>query len=430
VDIEEADTVTAAEVEQPPMLLVGYSAPWAAALGTILPPNSLVFIDDPDTVRKRDFRAKIADQPVVRELIELDTLPEDAADRFFHAHRDQVFSAIVPMAEYGVPFAARLAERYRLPGAGYGAARTMRDKQLLRAVTGAAGIPNPPSVPVDGPAAVRDFMARVGGTVVLKPANRQASVGTQIIDDPADVDAAWDACTSENESEYMSGDGLPLRMLAERFLRGHEYSVEMLVIDGVPRFGAVTRKFLFDGPRPVEQGHLHPADIPAELTARLVADTARVMDAVGVRTAFVHCEWIVEDGVPYVVECAGRMGGDNIIELVILAWDYFVVGDYLAAMRGETVTAEPPSAAPRFAAAWLVHLTPGEIEAVEGADEVQAMEGISTVSLPPIGTQTHELRSSWDRQVTITAIGATAEQALERVHTAVGTVKVTVRPPV
>ncbi|OLB76122.1 MAG: biotin carboxylase [Actinobacteria bacterium 13_2_20CM_2_71_6] len=411
----------------PPIIVVGYSAPWAGAFGFILPVNAMVFVEEPDVVRKRDILTTVKDQPVVREVVGWDFQLDGAADRFYNAHRDLAPVAVLPMVEYAVPFAARLAERYGLPGAGYGAARLLRDKHLLREVTAAAGIANPESVPVDSPDEVREFMARIGGPVVLKPANRQGALGTRIIADPAEIDAAWAECTVQDEGVYVPDRPIPVRMLVERCLHGDEFSVEMLVVSGRPVFGGVTRKFLFGGPRPVEQGHLHPADLPDELSSRMIADTARVLDAVGVDTTFAHCEWIVEDGVPHLVECAGRMAGDNIIELVILAWEYFVVGDYLAALRGEPLTTQPPDKAPKFAVAWFAHVPVGEVDTVEGVEEARAVPGVNTVVAPQAGARTTELRSNWDRPILVTASGASADEALDRARSAVAHIKVTVR---
>ena len=108
----------------------------------------------------------------------------------------------------------------------------------------------------------------------------------------------------------------PVRMLAERFVRGDEYSVEMLVSDGRPLFANVTGKLLFPGPRPIELGHVVPANIPDKLKALLHEQTERVLRAVGFGTGVVHCEWIVSGGTAYFVECAGRFPGDGIVELI------------------------------------------------------------------------------------------------------------------
>jgi len=412
-----------------PVVLIGYAGAVLATLSQFLPERSMIFVEEPDVIRKRDIRTATAGSPAMRELIEWEYQLDGAADCFYHRYRDLRPGAVVPISEYSVPFAARLAERYGVPGATYGAALALRDKLLLRRITAAAGIPNPQSTPVAGPDEVRAFMAEVGGPVVLKPANRQASVGTKIVYEPADVDSSWIECMDQDEGVMLPDRGIPLRMLAERFVRGDEFSVEMMFHRGRPEFGAVTRKFLFDGPRPIEQGHLHPADIDQELTERLIDDTARVLNAVGMDSGFVHCEWIVENGVPHLVECAGRMAGDGIIELVLMAWDYDVVGQFYGMMQGRPFTQTPPAEPRSYAAVWLSHAPAGEVESVDGVEEASALPGVHTciASVAP-GDQTHELRSSWDRATLVTAEGATPAEALANAQRAVDNITIKVRP--
>ena len=412
-----------------PVVLAGYSAAVLHALAKFLPDWSMVFVDEPDVVRKRGARAVCAESVKVRDLIEWEYQREGAADCFYHQHRDLAPSAVVPISEYAVPFAARLAERFGVVGAGFGAAMLLRDKQLIRAVTAAAGIPNPQSVPVSGPAEVKAFMADVGGPVVLKPANRQAAVGTKILRDPAEIEAAWVECLDQDEGVFVPDRPIPVRMLAERFIDGEEFSVEMMFRHGRPAFGAATRKYLFDGPRPVEQGHLHPADISAELSRRLLADTVRVLEAVGMDSGFVHCEWMVQDGLPYLIECAGRIAGDGIIELVEIAWQYDVVGQFYAMMQGKPLTVIPPTAPDRYAAVWLSHAPPGEVESVDGVEEASAAPGVHTCAVSvAAGGRTHELHSSWDRIALVTAEGASPAEALANARQAIGRITVKVRP--
>jgi biotin carboxylase len=414
-----------------PVVLVGYAGAVLATLAKLFPERSLIFIEEPDVIRKRDVRAATAGSTAMRELIEWEYQLEGAADSFYHRHRDLQPGAVVPISEYAVPFAARLAERYGAVGAGYGAALLLRDKYLLRQVTAAAGIPNPQSVLVDGPDEVKAFMAEVGGPIVLKPANRQASVGTKILSDPAEVDESWVECLDQDEGIMMPDRPLPLRMLAERFVDGEEFSVEMMFAHGRCAFGATTKKFLFDGPRPVERGHLHPADIDDELNDRLIADTVRVLEAVGMDTGWVHCEWIVEDGVPHLVECAGRMAGDGIIELVLMAWQYDCVQQFYDLMQGRPLTVTPPAKAPRYAAVWLAHAPAGEVETVDGVEEAKAVPGVHTcVATVTAGEQTHELRSSWDRIALVTAEGATPDEALANAQQAIDRITVKVRQPI
>jgi biotin carboxylase len=414
--------------DQGPVVLVGFSAGVLASLAKFLPAWSIIFIDEPDVLRKRKARAVTAGSATLRELIEWEYLREEAADCFYHQHRDLRPAAIVPILEYGVPFAARLAERYRVVGAGYGAARLLRNKHLLREVTGAAGIANPESQVVSGPADVVAFMTDLGGPVVLKPANRQATVGTKILHSPAEVARAWTECIDQDEGVFVPDRPMPLQMLAERFVSGDEFSVEMMFQHGRPAFGAVTRKFLFPGRYPVEQGHLHPADIDADLTERLLADTVAVLEAVGMDSGFVHCEWIVDGRQPYLVECAGRMAGGGVIELIEIAWQYDVVGQFYAMMRGRPLTQTPPAAAARYAAVWMAAATAGEVESVDGVADAEESPGVHHCITAPVGDSVRELRSSWDRVGSVVAHGETPGEALANSRRALGRITFKIRP--
>jgi biotin carboxylase len=410
------------------VIFIGLTLAGLRGLGQYLPDGSAVFIDEPDVLRKRDAVAKSADIPTLRELIgwELYEL-EGAADRFYNANRHRRPAGILPVSDYGVPFTARLAERYGVRGAGYGAARALRDKHLLRRITGSAGIANPESVPVTGPAEAGAFMAAIGGPIVLKPANRQAAIGTRIVSEPGEVDAAWLECTDQQEGNFLPDRPLPLRMLAERYVRGEEFSVEMMFRSGHMVFGGVTRTLLFDGPRPVEQGHLYPADISAELTERLLADTVRVLDAVGLDSGWTHCEWRVEDGVPYLMECAGRMAGGGIIELISIASGYDANGAFLDMMLGRDLT--PPPATERYAAVWMGAVPPGEVSSIDGGEEARAVPGVRGCSIGvKVGEQAPPLRSSHDRVITVEAEGPTAGQALAAAQAAMDLISVKVRP--
>ncbi|HEU5265987.1 MAG TPA: ATP-grasp domain-containing protein [Jatrophihabitans sp.] len=412
-----------------PVILVGFVG--AALLGfrPFQPDHSLIFVEEPDVIRKRDVYAKVKDAPLVREVISWEFHLPGKADEFYHTHRDLDPVAVIPLSEYSTPFAARLSERYGLPGAGLGAAMILRDKALLRQVSRAAGIANPDSVRVHSPGEVRAFMRSAPGRVVLKPANRQASVGTQVISDPAEIDQAWAACTAQDEGVFVPDRSMELRMLAERYVDGTEYSVEMLLRDGAPLFANVTAKQLFDGPRPVESGHVVPADIPAELTARLRGETHRMLAAVGFRDGIVHCEWIVSHGVPYLVECAGRMAGDGIIEMIEAAYPVDLKRAYVAVMKDEPVPVPLPQVARGAAAARFLTIDAGVVTDVRGADAAANAPGVQMcdVAVAP-GDTFAGLRSSWDRVADLVATADTPAEARRRADAAVKLIEIDVRP--
>lgn len=395
-----------------PWIIVGYVPILPHVPG--FEPGSVILVEEPDVIRKRGVESAMAGAPMLRELLAWEYQLEASADAFFNSRPDLAPALVAPLVEYATPFAARLAERYGLPGAGAEAARIMRDKALLRAVSRSAGIDNPVSQAVADVQDLRKFMDEHPGPVILKHADRQASVGARVLRDPAEAEAAWWECTTADEGAITPDRPVPVRMLAEQFVHGEEYSVEMLVRDGRPVFSNVTGKQLFPGPRPVELGHLVPAPIGAPLDALLCRLTADVLRSVGFGTGVVHCEWIVSAGVPYLVECAGRFPGDGIIALIEEAYQVDLAGAYYALLRGDQPPALPQHAEQGAAVKFLA-AEPGRVTAVDGLEAAKAVDDVlhASVSVRP-GDTVAQLRSSWDRVGSVMARARTAAEAMER----------------
>jgi biotin carboxylase len=413
-----------------PVIMVGFVPVAVTSLAQFQPEGSVIVVDEPDVIRKRDLRPKAEEAPVVRELIAWEYQLEGAADAFHNAHPDLDPAAIAPLQEYATPFAARLAERYGLPTGGYGALRILRDKALLRRVSASAGILNPESVEVTSPDEVRAFMAEHPGPAVLKPANRQAALGTRILASADEIDEAWAETTAMDEGVMVPDRGIELRMLVERCVQGREYSVELLVERGRVLFGNVTGKDLYPGTRPVELGHLVPADIPDGLDALLRAETERLLTSVGFGTGIAHCEWIVEDGRPYLVECAGRFPGDGIVDLIDRAYRVDLVRSFWTLMKGEPLPEPLPAKAPGAAAIRFLHTgDAGVVESVAGVEEARALPGVElcSVTVEP-GAEVRELRSSWDRIGSAVTEAATGTEAHATAVRALETIEVKVRP--
>ncbi|MFJ8039527.1 ATP-grasp domain-containing protein [Kitasatospora sp. NPDC096147] len=396
---------------QQPWIIVGYV--------NVLPvvkefaPGSVIVIDEPDVIRNRDLKSALDGAVMLRELIGWEYQLPGAADEFYNTYPDLDPALIAPLLEYATPFAARLAERYGLPGAGAGAAQVMRDKALLRKVTRAAGIANPASREVGSVEELREFAAAHPGSLVLKPANRQASVGTRVLHDLDDLEAVWADCTTQDEGYLVPDRERELRMLIEQYVHGEEFSVELLVREGEVLFSNVTGKLLYPGDRPIELGHSVPAaGLSAELSALLVGETGRVLEAVAFGSGMVHCEWIVQGGVPYLVECAGRFPGDGIPMLIEEAYRINLAAEFYTVMQGGRP--EPlPQVAAGGAAVRFIQAEPGEVVSVDGVAEAGALPGVLSLSLHLEPGQTvRRLRSSWDRVGSVMTRGATPEEAL------------------
>jgi len=198
----------------------------------------------------------------------------------------------------------------------------------------------------------------------------------------------------------------------------------MIVRDGSDLFANVTDKVLYPGTRPIELGHVLPAAISDELAESLRAGTLAVLRAVGFGSGVVHCEWIVRDGTPYLVECAGRFPGDGIIEMIERAYGEPIGEHYFAMMRGLEPPAMPRTA-PRAAAVRFMPALAGEIVSIDGLEAALALPGVVHCDVGPgVGDTVRELRSSWDRLGSAMVLAPTADEAVRLAEKAIDQVHI------
>ncbi|HTJ70952.1 MAG TPA: ATP-grasp domain-containing protein [Actinospica sp.] len=359
----------------------------------------VVFVEEPDVARKRRVREAVAEYEHC-ELVEIEYQLPGALERFLARHPDAHPAAVVPGIEYAVPFAARLAAHYGLPGAGAAAADALRDKALLREITAAHGVPNPVSRRAESAADLAAFADRHGFPLIVKPADRQGSVGTRIVTDAADLERAWADVREQDEPGITPDRPIPPRMLVEEFVPGPGFCVIMLVAGGEPVFATVAAKGLFPGDRPVECWHQIPADIPDEAARRMIEQTRQVVAAVGMADGVVGCEWILpSDGTPRLVECAGRLVGDLLIPMTELAHGIDVPGALIEILTtGHAPKVDLTWTAQRHCSVQFLAADPGSTLRAADPLAVYELPGVllADVFLTP-GERVPVLRSSHDR---------------------------------
>ncbi|NED91175.1 ATP-grasp domain-containing protein [Streptomyces sp. SID11233] len=334
----------------------------------------------------------------------------------------------MPGVEYGVAAAAALADAWGLPGAGVPAARILRDKGLLREAADRAGLPQPKWRRVASAGEAERFRAESGGRCVLKPANRQGSLGVQLLDAGDDIEEAWAHTVGADEPRLRARRRLPAAFLAEEWISGPEVSVEAVVFKGQVLFRNVTGKTVRPGRHPVEAGHRVPAELPSGVDGRIAAAMDGLVSATGFRTGVLHAEWLLRDGEhPCLVECAGRVPGDGIHELIDLAHGGSFVADFLTVLGGSgDVTPRTPRL---HAGVRFLDCPSGTVDSVTGAGDAQRLAGVVKVHVPDVtGQQLGTVSSSQQRAGYVMATGATARQAEQRLAEAAAAVRFSVRP--
>ncbi|PWR12540.1 biotin carboxylase [Micromonospora acroterricola] len=406
------------------MVMVGCALDLLRGLSEVLPAGSVVVVEEPDLIRRRDLERHCAALPIVSRVVaaEYQTGLEPAA---LLAREPALAAArlVVPGQEYGVLAAARLADALGLPGAGVKAAEIFTDKHRMRLLAAAAGLTNPAFALVGTAAEATVFAHRQGGRCVLKPTRRAGSLGVQIITDPGLVAAAW-AASADPETAPDAAPGLPNEVLAEEVLVGTEHSVELLLTEGEVRFGNVTDKRVLAGGRPVETGHTVPSALPDDARRELLDVATRLAGAAGFRTGVLHSEWIRTADGPALVECAARLPGDLITALISIAYDCGFVAAYLRTLRGErpALPAHPSGAA----AVEFLLAPPGTVTAVDGLRPAGRVPGVLDVTVGvTVGDRVAEVTSSARRSGQVLAWGADPQEATAAAARAAGEIRIT-----
>ncbi len=216
--------------------------------------------------------------------------------------------AVIPGAEPGVELADRLAAALDLPCNAPELTSARRDKYYMVQAVAAAGLRTIPSMMTAGAdVAVAWIRTNCGYPAVVKPSRSGGTDGVTLCMDDADVQAAFATLLGHQNILAIVNDML----VVQAYMRGIEYIVDTVSCDGVhhvtdiweygkrPSFGRAS--FVYD----------HAWLLPGGGTvqAALTAYAARALDALGIRHGAAHCEIMISDGTPVLIEVGARICG-------------------------------------------------------------------------------------------------------------------------
>jgi biotin carboxylase len=225
-----------------------------------------------------------------------------------HLARNEKLDRIVALDEFDMETAATLREHLRIPGMGLTTMRYFRDKLAMRMRALDRNIRVPDFVPVVNHGDIQYYLDHVPGPWVLKPRQEASAIGIKKIDAGQEL---WPVIEQlgDKQSSY----------LLEKFVPGDVYHVDSVVSENDVVFSNVSKY----GKPPMNVAHggvfttfTVPRD--SEDDSSLRAINPDLMAALGLLRGVAHAEFIKAqaDGHFYFLECAARVGGAYINEMV------------------------------------------------------------------------------------------------------------------
>jgi biotin carboxylase len=233
-------------------------------------------------------------------------------------HESEPIDGVLCWDEGRILATAHVARALGLPNGDPAVIWRLRDKAQTRAALAEAGIAQPRSIKVATLAEALDAAERVGYPAILKPRGLGASLGVVRVDGPAQLRRMF-AFTRDTKAPDPVVYASDHPVLVEQCVTGEEVSVDSLVQDGkvTPLF--LARKVVGYPPYAEEVGHYVDAGDPLLTDPALTGVLQDTHAALGFLDGWTHTEYMLTDTGPQLIEVNGRLGGDMIPYLGMLA---------------------------------------------------------------------------------------------------------------
>ncbi|MGA7220058.1 MAG: ATP-grasp domain-containing protein [Candidatus Sulfotelmatobacter sp.] len=233
----------------------------------------------------------------------------DIVNAVTHLARTEKIDRIVALDEFDMETAATLREHLRVPGMGLTSMRYFRDKLAMRMKALDQDIRVPDFVPVFNRDDIQYYLDHVPGPWVLKPRQEASAIGIKKINVPEELWPLLDQLGDKQSS-----------FLLEKFVPGEVYHVDSVVSENEVVFANVSK--YGKPPMNVAQGGgvFTTFTLPrgSEEDSALRQINRDLLAALGLLRGVSHAEFIRAhaDGEFYFLECAARVGGAYINEMV------------------------------------------------------------------------------------------------------------------
>lgn len=335
----------------------------------------------------------------------------DAAATLEVARRHRIDGIVCDTTDVGVPTMAYVAERMGLPGIGLQTALNFTNKYQMRAVTSAAGLPNPPFRLVRDKSELRAAVDAIGWPVVLKPVDCQSSRGVHVVHESARLDDSFADALAVSRSR---------EVIAEGFLDGVEVTVEGVCVDGEVFAIGISDKDHFAHRSEVANRLTYPAACSEGVHQRIRETNAAVVRALGLRTGVTHAEYMVcADGV-FLIEIAARGAGSRVYSTIVPHLAGLPIPElYLRHVMGESMSVRPDGL-PRAANLGFFSFPTGRVTRISGVEEAARLPGVSEVLLEfAVGDVLQPPQDDRSRPGLVVVLGSTRDEVLattERVY--------------
>ncbi|MBX3227908.1 MAG: ATP-grasp domain-containing protein [Labilithrix sp.] len=260
---------------------------------------------------------------------------DDVMDRVSAWMRGKTVDRVLTNWEPLVILAARLRERWGVPGMSVDTVTGFRDKQLMKERVAAAGLRVPKSRRVATESEVRAAAEEIGYPLILKPIAGAGSADTYKVTSDKELEAAMKSMRGVPEAS------------CEEYVAGEEFTYDTVCVDGVPAYENVAQYL----PKPLEMRTLEWVS-PVIITVRDLQQKKirtgielgrKVLKALNMGSGFTHMEWFyTAKGEAVFGEIGCRPGGAHLVDQMNYTSDIDLFREWARACVHGEIAAKGP----------------------------------------------------------------------------------------
>ena len=259
--------------------------------------------DTPTAALPRSLKPYLADYLHVPRILD----EPDVIARVHRWLRGREVDRVLANWEVLVETAARLRERFGLPGMSLDTVHGFRDKQLMKERVAAAGLRVLRSRRVRTETETRAAAEEFGYPLIVKPIAGAGSADTFRVDSPGELSAALNQMLHVGEAS------------CEEYIDGEEFTFDTVSIAGKPAYYNVAQYL----PKPIVARSVEwispvittVRDLSQPKLAAGIALGKKVLGALGMGDGFTHMEWFLKpDGEAVFGEIGCRPGGACLVD--------------------------------------------------------------------------------------------------------------------
>lgn len=226
------------------------------------------------------------------------------------ARKEEIEGIVSSALEVALPTIGFVSEKLHLPGYSIESSKKMRDKYLMKEAFARYDVSTAAFKKVKFDSDLKKECQELTFPAMVKIVDGSGSNGMAMARTLSEV-----STKILNIKQYTKKD----YCVVEEFISGEEFGAQGFVYKGSLVFLMLHGDYLYlpnSNYASGAIGHWAPFEISSKVQNAIFKETQKAINAIGLETCAINVDYILKDGIPYLLEICGRIGGNTAPEVV------------------------------------------------------------------------------------------------------------------